>query len=133
MEAQIAQMIDSEVERRLADKLDTVLSYISKTYDVSMKQLLRDTASLKVAPDVTCLGLTAKKQRCKMRAHCDTGYCKHHKDQKPLIHRHATPPIDMDVANILAGMKHNHPSTILFSENCPGCKKKPRVALKIDI
>ena len=53
MEAQIARLIEEEVERRLEERLTKVLEHISKTYDVSMKQLLKDTSTLKV-DDKTC-------------------------------------------------------------------------------
>ena len=35
-------MINEEVERRLTDKIGKVLEYVSKTYDVSIKQLMKE-------------------------------------------------------------------------------------------
>jgi hypothetical protein len=126
MEAQIAQLIEEEVEKRVAERLNKVLEHISKTYDVSMKQLLRDTSTLKVAPSNTCLGLTCKKQRCKMKSHGESGYCKHHQDQKPAIRR--------QVSSVqIAATAHDHPGT-LFSADCAACQKRATPArLRIDI
>jgi hypothetical protein len=126
MEAQIAQLIEDEVEKRLAERLNKVLEHISKTYDITMKQLLRDTSTLKVAPSNTCLGLTSKKQRCKMKSHGDTGYCKHHQDQKPAIRRQVPSSVQ------LATTAHNHAGT-LFSSDCPACQKRTTTKLRLDI
>lgn len=129
MEAQIAKLIEEEVERRLEDRLTKVLEHISKTYDVSMKQLLRDTSTLKV-DDKTCLGLTSKKTRCKLKQH-QNGYCKHHQDQRP----RQIQSFESVAAITLTEMKsqHTHPSTILWKEGCPACKKKASKPLMIDI
>lgn len=124
-------MIEDEVERRVAEKLNKLLQHISKTYDVSLKQLLRDSSSLQVAPDNTCMGITSKKQRCRMKSHGDTGYCKHHHDQKPAIRKQVSV---VNIEQIAATAPiHNHPNTILFAADCPGCAKKKKPRLKIDI
>ena len=127
MEAQIAKMIEEEVERRLEERLTKVLEHISKTYDVSMKQLLKDTSTLKV-DDKTCMGLTSKKTRCKLKQH-QHGYCKHHQDQRPRQIQQSTSVSDMSAVK----SQHNHPGTILWKDGCPGCKKKPVKPLLIDI
>ena len=127
MEAQIAKMIEEEVERRLEERLTKVLEHISKTYDVSMKQLLKDTSTLKV-DDKTCMGLTSKKTRCKLKQH-QNGYCKHHQDQRPRQIQQSTSVSDMSAVK----SQHNHPGSILWKDGCPGCKKKPVKPLLIDI
>lgn len=129
MEAQIAKLIEEEVERRLEDRLTKVLEHISKTYDVSMKQLLRDTSTLQV-DEKTCMGLTTKKTRCKLKQH-QNGYCKHHQDQRPRqIHQAPQPVSDMSTMK----SQHNHPGTVLWKEGCPACnKKKASKPLMIDI
>ena len=127
MEAQIAKMIEDEVERRLEERLTKVLEHISKTYDVSMKQLLKDTSTLKV-DDKTCMGLTSKKTRCKLKQH-QHGYCKHHQDQRPRQIQQSTSVSDMSAVK----SQHNHPGSILWKDGCPGCKKKPVKPLLIDI
>ena len=132
MEAQIAKLIEEEVERRLEERLTKVLEHISKTYDVSMKQLLKDTSTLKV-DDKTCMGLTSKKTRCKLKQH-QHGYCKHHQDQRPRQIRQ-TQSTEALAAMTLTDMKsqHTHPSTVLWQDGCPGCKKKPVKPLMIDL
>jgi hypothetical protein len=128
MEAQIAKLIEQEVERRLEERITKVLEHISKTYDVSMKQLLRDTSTLKV-DDKTCLGLTSKKTRCKLKQH-QNGYCKHHQDQRPRQIQQSQSVSDMTTS---VKSQHNHPSSILWKDGCPGCKKKPVKPLMIEI
>ena len=120
-------MIEEEVERRLEERLTKVLEHISKTYDVSMKQLLKDTSTLKV-DDKTCMGLTSKKTRCKLKQH-QHGYCKHHQDQRPRQIQQSTSVSDMSAVK----SQHNHPGSILWKDGCPGCKKKPVKPLLIDI
>ncbi len=127
MEAQIAKLIEEEVQRRVEERLTKVLEHISKTYDVSMKQLLKDTSTLKVV-DNTCLGLTSKKTRCKLRQH-QHGYCKHHQDQRPRQIQQSVSVSDMSMVK----SQHNHPASILWKDGCPGCKKKPAQPLMIDI
>ena len=129
MEAQIAKMIEDEVERRLQEKLTKVLEHISKTYDVSMKQLLKDTSTLKVA-DNTCLGLTSKKQRCRLKQH-EHGYCRIHQNQRPVQRpmQHTSSVSDMSSVK----SQHNHPGSILWQDGCPGCRKKPPRPLMIEI
>lgn len=127
MEAQIAKLIEDEVERRLEERLTKVLEHISKTYDVSMKQLLKDTSTLKV-DDKTCMGLTSKKTRCKLKQH-QHGYCKHHQDQRPRQIQQSVSVSDMSAVK----SQHNHAGSILWKDGCPGCKKKPVKPLMIDI
>lgn len=129
MEAQITKMIEDEVQRRLEERLTKVLEHISKIYDVSMKQLLKDTSTLKVA-DTTCMGMTNKGSRCRLKQN-QHGYCKIHQSQRP-IHRplHQVQSVsDMSTAK----MNHNHPSSVLWQDGCPGCKKNYKQALMIEI
>jgi hypothetical protein len=129
MEAQIAKLIEEEVQRRVEERVTKVLEHISKTYDVSMKQLLKDTSTLKVV-DNTCLGLTSKKTRCKLKQH-QHGYCKHHQDQRPIQRQLHQSQSVSDMSNIKS--QHNHPNTVLWKDGCPGCKKKSAQPLMIDI
>ena len=103
MEARIAQMIEEEVERRVTERLTKVLEHISNTYDVSIKQLMRDTSTLKVDTS-TCLGMTARNKRCSNKA-CkkeNNGYCNRHQNQKPIITR--------TVSRTEVRSNHNHSS-----------------------
>jgi hypothetical protein len=129
MEAQIAKLIEDEVERRLQEKLTKVLEHISKTYDVSMKQLLKDTSTLKVT-DNTCMGLTSKKQRCRLKQH-EHGFCRIHQNQRPIQRpmQHTSSVSDMSSVK----SQHNHPGSILWQDGCPGCRKKSPRPLMIEI
>lgn len=125
MEARIAELIEEEVERRVSERLTKVLEHISRTYDVSMKQLMRDTSTLKVDTGM-CMGMTAKNKRCGNKAcrKSNNGYCTRHQNQKPIM----TKSVSTDFKNI-----HNHSSDKFFVKGCPGCEKKSRTELLIEI
>jgi hypothetical protein len=124
MEARIVQMIEEEVELRLNERIGHILAHISKTYDVSMKQLLKD-ASMVSSDSEFCMGLTAKNKRCNRRAckKSKNGYCAVHQNQKPIIVR---------TVNTTAQNHHNHPPEQLFVKGCQGCERKHQKVL-IDI
>lgn len=125
MEARISQMIEEEVERRVNERLTKVLEYISQTYDVSMKQLMKDTATIKPQTEM-CLGLTAKNKRCGNKAcrKANNGYCARHQNQKPQVVR--------TVSTTTLQNPHNHPPSQLFVKGCPGCERRSRTNLLID-
>ena len=117
MEARISQMIEEEVERRVNERIGQVLEQISKTYDVSMKQLLRDASVVKADSDF-CLGVTAKNKRCGRRA-CKKnkdGYCAQHSNQKPTMIRTIS---TTGISNV-----HTHPPNQMFVKGCMGCERK---------
>ena len=124
MEARIAQMIEEEVERRINDRIGHILEHISKTYDVSMKQLLKD-ASMVSTDSGMCMGLTAKNKRCNRRACKKTknGYCSFHQSQKPAMVR---------TVSTTQHNPHNHPPELLFVKGCQACERKQQKVL-IDI
>jgi hypothetical protein len=127
MEARISQMIEEEVERRVNERIGQVLEQISKTYDVSMKQLLRDAAVVKSESGL-CLGVTAKNKRCGRRA-CkknNDGYCAQHNNQKPTIVR--------TISTAAISNLHTHPPSQMFVKGCMGCdRKRCTSSLMIDI
>lgn len=125
MEARIAQMIEEEVERRVNDKLTKVLEYISQTYDVSIKQLMKDSATINPQSE-TCLGLTAKNKRCGNKAckKVNNGYCSRHQSQKPTVVR--------TISTTTLQNPHNHPPSQLFVKGCPGCDRRPKTNLLVD-
>lgn len=126
MEARILEMINEEVERRLSDKIGKVLEYVSKTYDVSIKQLMRDAAQIQTESEL-CMGLTAKNKRCGNKAckKSKNGYCSKHQKQKSTVVRTSTP---VSTENL-----HTHPPELFYVEGCPGCQKKPEHKVTIDI
>lgn len=125
METRIAQMIEEEVERRVSERIGSILEYISKTYDVSIKQLMKDAALIHGESEV-CLGLTAKNKRCgnKVCKKNKNGYCSKHQNQKPTIVRTISP---------IHKTEHTHPPNILFVKGCPGCKGKEHQTVLVDI
>lgn len=126
MEARISQIIEEEVERRVNERIGHILEQISKTYDVSMKQLLRDASSVNTDSEY-CLGLTAKNKRCGRKA-CKkntNGYCAQHQSQKPtMVRTISTTPVTNT---------HTHPLSQMFVKGCPGCDRKNKCTSSIMI
>lgn len=114
---QIAQLIEEEVEKRVNERLKAVLEKISKTYDISLRQLVRDLDAVAEIPSTCCKGLTKKGKRCCWSAKTD-GYCNRHLDQKPVLRIKRTPSVTTTVATA-----HTHTLPPLFLAGCPACEK----------
>lgn len=115
---QILRLIEEEVEKRV----NKVLEKISQTYDISLRQLLRDLATLDDVRQTTCLGITAKKCRCSRPGHYD-GYCKIHRDQKPARAVTAAAPPPPPVTTTTPTVTHTHTLPPLFMTGCPACER----------
>jgi hypothetical protein len=126
MESRIAEMINEEVERRVSEKIGTVLEYIAKTYDVNIKQLMKDAASIQTDSEL-CMGLTAKNKRCgnKTCKKHKNGYCSKHQKQKTNIVKTTTQSLTENI--------HTHATNLFFVKGCPGCEKKSEHKVNIDI
>ena len=120
----IEQLIEEEVTRRLNEKLTNFVQYVSSTYEISLKILLRDVANLErtcveCEPSTSqqsrnCIGITAKGTRCTRNAK-NGDYCGHHKGQMPKIKKKVlvSPPSNMK--------RHTHDMSTLFMKGCPAC------------
>lgn len=117
------ELIEQEVERRVSERIGSLLDHISKTYDVNIKQLTRD-ATLTIKSEV-CMGFTAKNARCgnKVCKKNNNGYCAKHQSQKPRMVRNV-PTVEKSA--------HTHGPNIMFVDGCPGCRKKD-VSLMLNI
>jgi len=124
MESRIVDMINEEVERRVAEKIKAILEHVSKTYDVSIKQLMKD-ASVVHTENTMCMGLTAKGKSCNRRSckKSNNGFCHSHQSQKPNIIRTVCTPVSPN--------QHNHDPGVFFVQGCPGCREKPKVMIDI--
>jgi len=105
----------AKIEREYAEKMSEVLLKISKTYDISFKQLLRDV-SVETTCSVFCLGMNKNQKPCVCRATYD-GYCKRHKDQKPIVSA---------VKPSAQTSQHTHTLPPLFMAGCPVCEESAR-------
>ena len=126
MEARILDMINEEVERRLSEKIGKVLEYVSKTYDVNIKQLMKDAAAIQTDSEL-CMGLTAKNKRCGNKAckKSKNGYCSKHQKQKTTSVKTSTPVCTENI--------HNHSQELFYVQGCPGCEKATKSQVSIDI
>ena len=115
----ISKIIEDEIEKRVNERLSLVLEKVSRTYDISLRQLMRDVSSMGDVPCTMCKGLTAKGKRCSRSAKTD-GYCHLHVSQKPVqrvIHR------SVSTASTAATAAHTHTLPPLFMAGCPACEK----------
>jgi len=124
MEQTIMQAVETEVDRRVSDRLAVVLHHISKTYRLSYEKLMKETATLEVTTG-QCLGLIGSGKRCTRHARFE-GYCKSHRDQKPIVRMKDEPGLDP------AGSvtPHTHTLPPFFLAGCPACEKvssRPRL------
>lgn len=79
MEQQILQLIEEEVSRRVGLRISAMLEFISKTYQLPIEQLIKDTSSIEC---VFCKGILKSKKRC-LKQPLDNGYCGFHQSQVP--------------------------------------------------
>jgi hypothetical protein len=115
MEQQIMAVIETEVNRRVSERLSNVVQHVSKTYRLPFEKLMKDVACLEVKTD-QCLGLVGKGTRCTRHARID-GYCKTHQDQKPVI---AMRPVESEAPQ---GPQHTHTLPPMYLAGCPACEK----------
>jgi hypothetical protein len=80
MEQQILELIEEEVSRRVGLKISKILHVISKTYDLPIEQLIKDTANIEC---IFCKGVLKSKKRC-LKEPRENGYCGFHQSQVPL-------------------------------------------------
>lgn len=107
---QIETLIEEEVQRRVDETLTPLLDYISRTYDISMKQLMDDARTASPGKTQTCMGLSKKNQvRCKNRAKAN-GFCHMHQHQVPKKQKVCTE-------------KHTHTLPPFYLKGCPVCDR----------
>jgi len=107
---QIESLLEDEVQRRVDATLTPLLEYISRTYDISLKQLMSDVGRVNEKPIVTgCQGLAKRGKRCNNRAK-PNGFCHMHQDQVPKR-------VERKVE------QHTHSLPPLFLAGCPVCDR----------
>ena len=79
MEAQILELIEEEVSRRVNLALMKNLEYVSKNYDIPIECLMKDSSKIECT---FCKGLLKSKKRC-MKQPKENGYCGFHQSQVP--------------------------------------------------
>lgn len=134
---EIQALIEKEIDRRVQEKLTTFIELVSKTYDISMKVLLRDLSKQSsgnteaVGCGPICMGVTANGKRCKFGA-TTHGYCKKHLSQRKPQPSPTSTPVVCQMVN-----EHNHTIPPLFCSTCPVCVKSreqtPKEKLLIDM
>jgi len=113
----ITKILEDEIEKKVNERLSLILEKLSRTYDISLRQLLRDVSSMNESTSTICKGLTAKGKRCSRIAKCD-GYCHFHQKQKP-IQRVERPPSVVSMTTLA----HTHTLPPLFLAGCPACER----------
>jgi hypothetical protein len=77
----VIDLIEEEVNRRVALRVSKSLEVISKLYDIPLDQLARDTADVEVR---FCQGTLKSKKRC-LKEPQENGFCKFHQSQVPVM------------------------------------------------
>ena len=116
----VLKILEDEVEKRVNERMSQMLDKISRTYDISMRQLLRDVSAIDQTQSSTCRGVTAKGKQCRHAAK-DQGYCHQHVKQKPVRRVTASPPPILPP--IVATVAHTHTLPPLFLAGCPACQR----------
>lgn len=119
MESQIMAVVNTEIERRVNEKLADILRFMADKYDLSFERLMKDIAYVETN-QTQCLGLIGKGTRC-TRHQRTNGYCNIHQNQAPKIPQ--KPPVEEVV--------HTHTLPPLFLEGCPACEKMKKNRLNI--
>jgi len=109
---QIKDLIETEVERRVNERVSSFAEVISKKYHIPLRSILLDS-NINVKGNGTCLGTKPDGKRCKVSGKYN-GYCKRHMEQfKPLKRV-------VSAENIV---KHTHPiMNPIFLKGCPACE-----------
>jgi len=143
---QITALVETEVERKLGERMNKYVEYVSKTYDISYRLLLRDlqnisTLEMPVASTSgrggggvsgQCMGFTKSGNRCKSSGKNYKGYCFHHKDSAPTPPPPPPPPPRIQLAESapIPEVLHNHTLPPLYSSDCPACTKLKHIPSK---
>ena len=131
--SQISEILETEIQKALNEKLTKYVEYVSSRYDISLKLLMQDLDNIEnlviQSPrnnvnlnDGKCKGLKANGKRCTY-ASKSFGYCSRHLDQRK-IDRPTVPPV---TTTSTMAIPHNHSFTeCLFKVGCPACEKSKR-------
>lgn len=120
VETQVNERV-ADIERVANERMTVALEHISKTYDISLRQLMRDVSLEEPAQATTCrcLGLTKTKKRCRWAGKHD-GYCEKHKDQRPV------PVLRSSPSTACITQEHTHTLPPMFLAGCPVCDESAR-------
>ena len=118
----VLKILEEEVEKRVNERMTQMLEKISRTYDISMRQLLRDVTSIDQAQSTTCRGVTAKGKQCRHAAKED-GYCHQHVRQKPVRRVVVSQPPPIVPSQVSVPVAHTHTLPPLFLAGCPACER----------
>ena len=122
----IEEKIEKEIDKQVEVRVTKFVEYVSTTYDISLKILLRDLRNIdeldspkKTTKNGYCLGLTAKGERCKFKAK-NKGYCGRHQDQIPKKPKVRKPKKEQEI-EMQEVLRHNHNVPPIFDPQCPAC------------
>ena len=125
---QISRFIEDEIERRVNERLTSTLEKISRTYDISLRQLLRDIHVSEPSWDGNvCHGITKTKQKCKRGVKDGSGYCMCHRDQRP---PQRIPVMVRPVSSVTLN-QHTHTLPPMFLAGCPACEQGRSLRIEI--
>ena len=137
---EVTRLHNEELNSQLNEKLTKFAEYVSKSYDVNHRQLLRDLNNIDGLDVSTkkssngkpgqCLGIKLDGKRC-TRKGINQGYCNLHVSQRPVIKK--TPSAQKMEIEMQELPKHNHPA-LQRRDDCPACMREAKHrSKKIDL
>lgn len=112
----IEKLIEEEVERRLNAKLEPLIQYISKEFDISQSMITKCISTIVDVNITTCLGFSKRThKRCKNSAK-QNGFCRIHQEQYKA---------DKEKTDELS-VQHTHTLPPFFLKGCPACENRNR-------
>lgn len=121
LQTTIEEKLEKEVNKQVESRLTKYIEYVSQTYDVSLKLLLRDFQNLdelnttSIPKPGICMGIKVNGGRCSRRA-INKGYCKTHQNQIPV----KTVKKEIEMKEMV---KHTHTFPPMYDPDCPACNK----------
>lgn len=110
----IQELIEFEVQKRI----NQYAQVVSRRHDISLKLLLEDIKGVSGINPGQCMGLTAKKQQCRMSGPHD-GYCMRHHNQKKITTIVSPSMYNKHVGHTL--------TESMFLQGCPACEKSKSI------
>lgn len=115
LSSEIEKLIEEEVERRLNAKIEPLLQYISKEWDISPAMITRCLSSIVDVKISTCLAHSKRThKRCRNSAKIN-GFCRIHQDQYKEVKK-----------EIQETIEHTHTLPPFYLKGCPACENRNR-------
>ncbi len=114
----ITTVIETEVERRVNERVTSLLEYMSETCDIPLSVLTKLMLRVEKKQQLTCLATNKKNSRRCRNSPKENGYC--HLHQNRYVPKTPPPAPKKSVPTA-----HTHTLPPLYMAGCPACERKP--------